>query len=258
MSPKVSSATGARQALGTGETKPPAGPKDMVFVPAGEFLMGDERGEEDERPARRVYLDAFFIDRTEVTQEAYAACVKAGVCRPPARYNDPSSPRHPVVGVSHEDATTYCRFMGRRLPTEAEWEKAARGTDGRRFPWGNEEDCSRANYGNYQGEGMCAAMNPGHPIEVGSRPKGQSPYGAEDMAGNVWEWVQDAYEFDAYKRMPRTNPKGPARGEGRVLRGGACCSMFVLPRAANRLRFDPTYRDADIGFRCALSARSAH
>jgi formylglycine-generating enzyme required for sulfatase activity len=157
-----------------------------------------------------------------------------------------------VVGVSWLDAATYCRFVGRRLPTEAEWEKAARGTDGRRFPWGNDEDCDAANYGNFQGEGACEGRNPGRPIVVGSRPRGRGPSGADDLGGNVWEWVQDWYAFDYYSRAPRRNPTGPRSGEGRVLRGGACCSMFVLPRAANRLRFDPSYRDGDIGFRCAL------
>jgi formylglycine-generating enzyme required for sulfatase activity len=223
----------------------------MVLVPGGEFLMGDDQGEEDERPARRVHVDTFLLDRTEVTQGAYSRCVAARVCAEATRYSDSTSSRHPVVGVTWHDASAYCRFVGRRLPTEAEWEKAARGMDGRRFPWGNDEDCRAANYGNFQGEGACEGRNPGRPVEVGTRPRGRSPYGADDLGGNVWEWVQDWYEFDYYRRAPQRNPRGPRSGEGRVLRGGACCSMFVLPRAANRLRFDPGYRDADIGFRCA-------
>jgi formylglycine-generating enzyme required for sulfatase activity len=228
--------------------EPPAG---MVLVPGGEFLMGDDRGEEDEQPARRVHVDAFFIDRTEVTRGDYARCVAARACTAATQYPDATSARHPVVGVSWLDAAAYCRFAGRRLPTEAEWEKAARGSDGRRFPWGNEEDCDAANYGNFQGEGACEGRNPGRPVEVGARPRGRSPYGVDDLGGNVWEWVQDWYGFDYYRHAPRRNPRGPRAGEGRVLRGGACCSMFVLPRVANRLRFDPRYRDADIGFRCA-------
>ena len=228
--------------------RPPPG---MVHVPAGDFLMGDDAGEEDERPAHRVLVDGFYLDRTEVTQEAYARCVAARACAAAARYEDPTSPRHPVVGVSWHDAAAYCRFAGKRLPTEAEWEKAARGTDGRPYPWGSEPDCRRANYGNFQGEGACEERNPGHPVAVGSHPEGRSPYGADDLAGNVWEWVADWYDFDYYRRAPRQNPAGPPAGEGRSLRGGACCSMFVWPRAANRLRFAPSYRDADIGFRCA-------
>jgi formylglycine-generating enzyme required for sulfatase activity len=246
--------TGPRNAAGQTRAaqEPPA---DMVLVPAGEFVMGDDHGEEDERPARRVHVDAFFIDRTEVTQGDYARCAAARACAPATRYPAPTSPRHPVVGVSWVDAAAFCRFAGRRLPTEAEWEKAARGTDSRRFPWGNGEDCDAANYGNFQGEGSCEGRNPGRPIEVGSRPRGRSPYGVDDLGGNVWEWVQDWYRFDYYRRAPQRNPRGPRSGEGRVLRGGACCSMFVLPRSANRLRYDPTYRDADIGFRCAKDAR---
>jgi formylglycine-generating enzyme required for sulfatase activity len=241
------------------QARVPAAPgrAGMVHVPAGEFVMGDDGGEEDERPARRVWLDGFFIDRTEVTQADYARCVAAHACQPATRYPDPTSPRHPVVGVSWNDAVAFCRFAGKRLPTEAEWEKAARGVDGRRYPWGNEPDCTRANFGNFQGEGTCEGRNPGRPEPVGSRREGRSPYGADDLAGNVWEWVADWYRFDYYRDAPARNPAGPPRGEGRVLRGGACCSMFVLPRAANRLRFAPTYRDGDIGFRCARDEKNA-
>ncbi|HEY3352738.1 MAG TPA: SUMF1/EgtB/PvdO family nonheme iron enzyme [Polyangia bacterium] len=257
----LSFAAGVALGLGRGAaartpTPPaPAPPAGMVRVPAGEFIMGDDAGEEDEQPARRVWLDGFFIDRTEVTRGAYARCVAARACPAPARYPDPTSAHHPVVGVSWEDAAAFCRFAGKRLPTEAEWEKAARGTDGRRYPWGNEPDCSRANYGNFQGEGACEGASPGRPVPVGSYPAGRSPAGADDLAGNVWEWVADWYELDYYRHAPARNPPGPDRGEGRVLRGGACCSMFVLPRAANRLRFAATYRDGDIGFRCARAER---
>jgi eukaryotic-like serine/threonine-protein kinase len=141
-----------------------------------------------------------------------------------------------VTGVSWKDAQTYCRFAGGRLPTESEWEKAARGTDGREYPWGNDVSCDKANWGTYEGEGPCAGKNPGRPVSVGTYPAGASPYGVMDLGGNVWEWVADKYDPD------------PTR---RVVRGGSCCSFFVGPRAANRNAWAPEHRDGDLGFRCA-------
>ena len=229
----------------------PAIPDDMVRVPAGAFTMGSDGDEPDERPAHRVELHAFAIDRDEVTVEAYGRCVAAKRCRPPRRPPAVDQPRAPVTWVSFHDAAAYCRFVGKRLPTEAEWERAARGDDGRRYPWGDEPDCARANFGNYRGEGRCP-KNPGRPVAVGSYPGGASPFGARDLAGNVWEWVADRYDPRYYERSPSRNPRGPSRGARRVLRGGACCSMFGLPRAANRLAFPPDYSDEDIGFRCAV------
>jgi formylglycine-generating enzyme required for sulfatase activity len=219
----------------------------MVQVPAGSFTMGGGE-EEDEQPAHRVYLSEFFLDRDEVTRGEYQKCVAAAACQPPANYGK-GQDDVAVTGVSWRDANAYCRFVGKRLPTEAEWEKAARGDDRRIFPWGNEPRCDQANFGNFEGEGRCP-QNPGHPTHVGSYP-GASPYGARDMAGNVWEWVADRYDARYYRHASARDPKGPARGERRVVRGGACCSMFGLPRASNRLAFPEGYRDIDIGFRCA-------
>jgi formylglycine-generating enzyme required for sulfatase activity len=222
---------------------------DRVTVPAGPFIQGSTQGEEDERPVRSRVLPAFAIDRTEVTRAAYAACVAARRCKPvPPEAAGPEGADGalPVTGVSWEDARRFCRFTGGRLPTEAEWEKAARGSDGREYPWGNEPTCENANWGNFDGEGPCAQGsaqgspqgNPGYPVSVGRYPAGASPYGALDMAGNVWEWVADKYDED------------PSR---RVVRGGSCCSYFVRPRAANRNAWSPDHRDGDLGFRCAAA-----
>jgi formylglycine-generating enzyme required for sulfatase activity len=233
----------------TGRLALGAGPRaDRVVVPAGPSKQGSTKGEEDERPERMVVLKAFAIDRTEVTRAAYGACVAARHCKaprnaaagkaPPVADTGASEadPQLPVTGVSWADAQAYCRFAGGRLPTEAEWEKAARGPDGREYPWGDEPDCARANWGSFEGEGPCAGRNPGRPTPVGRYPTGASVYGALDLGGNVWEWVADKYDED------------PTR---RVVRGGSCCSYFVGPRAANRNAWAPEHRDGDLGFRCA-------
>ena len=207
-----------------------------------------EPTEVDERPAHRVTLAAFDLDRDEVTALAYARCVFARACPPPRRPS--ATPSDAVTRVSHRDAAAYCRFAGMRLPTEAEWERAARDGDGRTYPWGNTFDCAKGNFGNYRGEGRCP-QNPGHPVEPGRFPGGNSKEGIRDLAGNVWEWTADFYDPRYYAMSPRDNPKGPNRGGRRVVRGGACCSMFGLPRAANRLAFPDDFADEDLGFRCA-------
>jgi formylglycine-generating enzyme required for sulfatase activity len=210
---------------------------DRVRIPAGPFIQGSARGEEDERPVRTRVLPAFSIDRTEVTRGDYAACVAAHRCKPlPALAAGDADERLPAANVTWKEAQAFCRFTGGRLPTEAEWEKAARGTDGREFPWGNEAGCDRGNWGNFDGEGPCATSNPGRPVAVGRYPSGASPYGVLDLGGNVWEWVADRYDDD---------------GGRRVVRGGSCCSYFVGPRASNRNAWAPEHRDFDLGFRCA-------
>jgi len=211
---------------------------DRILVPAGPSKQGSTKGEEDERPERTVVVKAFAIDRTEVTRARYAACVAAHRCKavPAPAADADADPALPITGVSWADAQAYCKFAGGRLPTEIEWEKAARGADGREYPWGDELDCAHANWGNFDGEGPCAGKNPGRPARVGSYPTGASVYGVLDLGGNVWEWVADKYDDD------------PSR---RVVRGGSCCSYFVGPRAANRNAWAPEHRDADLGFRCA-------
>jgi formylglycine-generating enzyme required for sulfatase activity len=210
---------------------------ERVVIPGGPFTQGSTRGDEDERPARKVTLKAFSIDRTEVTRGDYATCVAAKRCKPPLQEPPPpADPKLPMTGVDWNDAQAYCRFAGARLPSEAEWEKAARGEDGREYPWGNDADCARGNWGTFEGEGPCAGKNPGRPVPVGQYPSGASPYGVLDLGGNVWEWVADKYDEDPKRR---------------VVRGGSCCSYFVGPRAANRNAWAPQHRDADLGFRCA-------
>ena len=214
---------------------------DRVPIPAGPFVQGSTHGDEDERPARTRTLPSFAIDRTEVTRAAYGACVAAHRCKaiPSALAGPPGADgKLPVTNVSWFDARDFCAYAGGRLPSEAEWEKAARGPDGREYPWGADAACARANWGNFEGEGPCADSAPGFPVGVGRYAEGASPYGALDMAGNVWEWVADRFDED------------PAR---RSVRGGSCCSYFVPPRAANRNAWAPDYRGADLGFRCAAS-----
>jgi formylglycine-generating enzyme required for sulfatase activity len=244
----------------------------MALVPAGPFLMGaDAGGEEDEHPAHTVTLPAFWLDRTEVTSAAYDACVKARVCRPRGPRASHPGPTLPVTGVSWDDARAYCARAGKRLPREAEFEKAARGTDGRRFAWGNAAP-TRA---------LTVALGEPRPAPVGSRPAGRGPYGHDDLAGNVWEWMADLYDPIAYRRpsaptglpgacadilrtqdaLRRAGKQGftgsnpiPTTCE-RVLRGGAYNYPADGLRASNRVHHPGTWRLKMAGFRCARDAR---
>jgi serine/threonine-protein kinase len=220
---------------------------EMVYVPAGTFSMGSNDGESDEKPVHEVYLDGYWIDKYEVTNVQYAKCVAAGVCVKPSDtqyFENSQYANHPVMYVSWHNANEYCEWAGRRLSTEAEWEKAARGTDGRTYPWGENISCEYAQYSS------CG----GRTVEVGSLPKGASPYGALDMAGNVWEWVADWYDAGYYSKSPAENPGGPASGEYRVLRGGSWLYIEGGVRSADRRGYSPD--DASnhfFGFRCASS-----
>jgi formylglycine-generating enzyme required for sulfatase activity len=198
----------------------------MVRVPDGSFTMGSNSGEADERPAHTVYLDGFYMDQYEVTNGQYAKCVDQGVCEPPRwtqSYNRPSYfgdtdyDDYPVIGVNWEQATTYCAWRGARLPTEAEWEKAARGTDERTYPWGELIDCGVANFGGPKNQGGCV----GDTTFNYNYPTGVSPYGIYDLGGNLSEWTNDWYDISYYAKSPAENPQGPDDGTSKVLRGGS-------------------------------------
>jgi formylglycine-generating enzyme required for sulfatase activity len=264
----------------------------MVRIPPGEFSMGssdedidavlaewdsiphDRSWFGDEQPQHTVYLDSYWIDQTEVTRSQYFACVNMGQCSlrlwcDPSGY--PPSVRgpvdeHPIVCVTAYEAETYCRWVGARLPTEAEWEKAARGTDGRRYPWRGEFDCRK---GNFKDEVDSAGLHrdwvvPGGPdcdgfggtAPVGSFPTGASPYGVLDMEGNAMEWVADGFETDFYGASHSRNPQGPdvEWGHDRVVRGSSFSDVPRPAHSANRSFFSPISRGSVVGFRCAMSS----
>ena len=229
----------------------------MVLVPAGEFTMGSNDGSDNERPEHRVFLNAYYIDVYEVTVGQYAKFLDDTSLNPPPMWtamDEPSHQNRPVVNVDWKDANSYCKWAGKRLPTEAEWEKAARGTDGRIYPWGNDPpDLLRANYGKEKWNNHTAL------VPVGQLKDGKSPYGIYDLAGNVWEWVSDWYDPDYYATSPSRNPQGPESGKYKVLRGG---SWDFAPENLRSSRRDlnipsstdydsPAYRNFNSGFRCA-------
>jgi formylglycine-generating enzyme required for sulfatase activity len=265
-----------------GNTKvSPADNATMVYIPAGQFPMGSEFGLLDEKPVHPVQLDAFWLDRTEVTNQMYRKCVQTRKCDEPSNllyYNDPQYSDHPVVFVSWTNAVTYCSEVDRRLPTEAEWEKAATWDPVRNekfiYPWGNEYDCAKGNFDDelqldaslmQAGSVNCDGYTRTAP--VGSFPEGASPYGALDMGGNVWEWVHDAFlgvnpfapstqNYYAFSRFK--NPMGvPSTSTGyRGLRGGSWNWIYGFGRSAYRLGIgkDDTYDG--VGFRCAEASSS--
>ncbi|HBY09450.1 MAG TPA: hypothetical protein DEH22_17335 [Chloroflexi bacterium] len=240
----------------------------LHYVPAGEFLMGSTDqslgSDYDEKPQHPVFLDAFWIDQTEVTNAMFAVFLNEmgnqveghaawldtidedvllaqidGIWQPKKETSD-----FPAVEVTWYGARAYCDWAGRRLPTEAEWEKAARGTDARSYPWGEEQDCSKAQVAN------CHSVL----TDVGSKPSGMSPYGIFDMAGSVWEWVADWYAEDYYAISPANNPTGPEDGSARALRGGSYDYNWKHARTADRRLNGPANSMNDYGFRCVQSA----
>ncbi len=236
----------------------------MALIPEGEFVMGNNHGNSTEQPERKVYLNRYWIDKYEETFVQYYAFVNVTGHRKPrlAGYLGVETkdlprlmnPFSAVVGVSWEDAVAYCQWKGKRLPTEAEWEKAAKGTNQRKWPWGNEE---RPEYANLKGDADGARYT----APVGAFRQDKSPYGAFDMAGNVMEWVADWYQEDYYGVMPARNPLGPQKGEQtahfgeqRVIRGASWNDSLERAQTTVRFKMNPNYRDVTIGFRCAKSA----
>lgn len=220
----------------------------MIFVPTGEFIMGSDKGEENERPARKVWMDAFFIDKYEITNKQYREFIMATNHRPPAFLYQERLGRdnQAVVGVSWLDAKAYAKWAGKRLPFEAEWEKAARGLDGREYPWGSVWDKEKANNSESKITG---------PSFVGSFLGGVSPYGLFDMAGNVWEWTADWFVSNYYNFAPYKNPKGARFGTTRTARGGSWVESSRMLRTSVRKGILPTLRASNIGFRCAMDAK---
>ena len=290
------------------------GPNEQTafFVPAGEFLMGSDEGKKDAAPAHTVYLDSFWIDKNEITNRFYLRCVEAGGCTPPnknalpasqAKISEPNNRNdpqtlfiaqnwqetkysvHPVVNVTWEQASDYCKWAGGRLPTEAEWEKAARGTDGRPYPWGEvdpyivfrsrgdhnlvatptpyfihsqntvTEGPQQAPYGSYIAYFQLNYLSRDDTSEkVGSYPEGASPYGALDMAGNVWEYVSDWYDKTFYAHSPAKNPLGPETGYFHIVRGGSWWSDGTTIHTYDRVNTTANGVGVlTVGFRCAFN-----
>lgn len=234
----------------------------MVIIPAGPFTMGSNDGLPAERPEHVVSLDAYYIDRYEVSLHLYRAFLVEAKHDAPPTWDDEAAETvgdRPAVGMGWADAAAYCTWAGKRLPTEAEWEKAARGTDGRRYPWGPMQpfvDIANYNRGVWVSEAVTlagvAGGVEGMSVRHGLKEGGRSPYGLHHMAGNAAEWVADWYDREYYAKSPEKNPTGPVKGEKKVIRGGAWSDLPVALRSSARVSAEPDYQDRTIGFRCAM------
>ena len=244
----------------------------MAHIPAGPFIMGSDDGEADEAPMHEVYLDSFWMDVTEITNEMYGLCVEEGSCKLPRQtgsytqasyFGDPKFAEYPVVYVDWSMANAYCQWAGAHLPSEAQWEKAASGGDDRLFPWGDDWDVDqhkRLNFADGKNPETTSdvTLNDGfrENAPVGSFSAGKSPYGIYDLAGNVWEWVADWYDPAYYSSSPTNNPQGPAGPTSeitmRALRGGSwVAANEIVFHTSNRNGVDPTRSSESLGFRCA-------
>lgn len=234
----------------------------MVRVPAGPFTMGSNEGLPNERPEHPVTLDSYYIDQYEVTMAHYRTFLESNNYESPPTWDDEAATTvgdRPAIGMKWADAAAYCKWAGKRLPSEAEWEKAARGTDGRRYPWGHMQpfvDIANYNRGLWVSEAITLVAVTsgleGMSVRHGLKEGGKSPYGLSHMAGNAAEWVADWYDREYYQRSPDKNPSGPAEGQKRVIRGGSWADLPAALRVTARFSADPDFEDRTIGFRCAM------
>jgi len=239
-----------RQPFPTEPTNTKISPKDgmtQIYINDGEFIMGNGDDLRVDNPQHRIYLDAYWMDKTEVTNDMYAKCLEAGECTHPANYDTYygiwAYRDYPVVYINWYQADSYCRWAGRYLPTEAQWEKAARGTDGRRYPWGNQPPNPRLVNFNLS--------LIGEPVPAFRYPLGASPYGVLNMAGNVREWIADWYSDNYYQSSPYIDPKGPATGTQRSLRSGSYAEDEQQISVYTRFKHLPDSAGLSRGFRCA-------
>ena len=236
----------------------------MVLIPGGPFTMGSNDGLPNERPEHQVTLDLYLIDQYEVTMSAYQKFLEGAKYDSPSTWDDEAATTvgdRPAIGMNWEGAAAYCKWAGKRLPTEAEWEKAARGTDGRRFPWGQMQpfvDIANYNSGVWVSEAVTlvpvGAGLEGMSVRHGLKEGGRSPYGLNHMAGNAAEWVADWYDREYYPKSSDKNPTGPAAGEKKVIRGGSWADLPSAIRVTARFSAEPEFQDRTIGFRCAMAA----
>jgi formylglycine-generating enzyme required for sulfatase activity len=236
----------------------------MVFIAAGPFIMGSNDGLPNERPEHTVMLDAYYIDKYEVTLDLYRKFLEAEKQESPPTWDDTAATAvgdRPAVGMTWTSANAYCRWAERRLPTEAEWEKAARGSDGRRYPWGDMQpfvDIANYNRGVWVSEAITLVAVTsgleGMSVRHGLKEGGKSPFGVFHMAGNAAEWVADWYDRDYYRKSDGTNPAGPSNGDKRVLRGGSWADLPSALRVTARFSAEPDFEDRTVGFRCAMNA----
>ena len=235
----------------------------MMLIPAGAFTMGSNDGLPAERPEHTVTLDAYIIDRYEVSLQLYRKFLLEAKRDAPPTWDDEAAETvgdRPAVGMGWGDAVAYCTWAGKRLPTEAEWEKAARGTDGRRYPWGHMQpfvDIANYNRGIWVSEAVTlvgvAGGVEGMSVRHGLKEGGRSPYGLHHMAGNAAEWVADWYDRDYYSKSPDKAPTGPSSGEKRVIRGGSWSDLPMTLRVSARVSAEPDFQDRTVGFRCAMA-----